>query len=652
MKSVAGAEYLFIRRGTFYFRYKLPKSFIKKDIRISLKTQSLSNAIAIVDCLTPLINSLRILPSLLKISDKLTKEQAIITIKLKMKKQLEYYHIDQILTSEEVAYRDSIQVTNALSRVHLTSDTSSNPNIRTISAKTRVAFSKLCKKYDNLADIYTDESVVNDPELLSLVLYSYKFLTLTDKQSVKNASDNPALDIEIRHIAKMMHLFNSGEENEDDDETLNDDELLSDDELYYSGISTQFEDKIPRIDYLANKYGFETPLSAINYQIFHEKLNSSDFFLKQLTEAVFNKDAVKIRELEHIIQSSFNAHSVISPAAANPVLENNSKLFSQVYQEFLTFKVKKQNLSEKIQKDYARFYEVWSILTEDKAIDLYEPRDIGLFIDQCFDLPKMNVTPYNKMTMQDRVTAEVPDDKRITPKSVQGYYKWLQSVFSFAGKDTIGYIEKTPCRIKRDFTQNKRGPFTNTELKSFEAYALTEETSWKKWSLLLAIYTGARRGELFQLRGADIKQDSDSNLFYILITDEHESQQIKTENARRRIPVHSKLIEYGFLDLISKNKGRLLDGIENRNTITAWFGRLMEKMNVSSTTELAHIRSFHSFRHSFITKIRNESLEPVELYILQQIVGHELSNGGITDNYTHHTAPIAKLSRVVEGFKI
>ena len=133
-----------------------------------------------------------------------------------------------------------------------------------------------------------------------------------------------------------------------------------------------------------------------------------------------------------------------------------------------------------------------------------------------------------------------------------------------------------------------------------------------------------------------------------MITDEHESQKIKTDNARRRIPVHSKLIEYGFLDVFSGTKGRILSGIDNRNTITSWFGRLMSQLEISSITELNHIRSFHSFRHSFITKIRNESRENLDLYILQQIVGHELSNGGITDNYSHQAAPIIKLRRVVE----
>ncbi|MGS0536684.1 DUF6538 domain-containing protein [Pseudoalteromonas sp. SaAl2] len=123
MKSVAGAEYLYIRKGTFYFRYKLPKSFLKKDIRISLNTQDLKQALVIVKYLTPIVNNLISLPLYHKMSDKLQKEQVINAIKLDMKKRLEQHHIDQILASEEVLFKDNLNITNALSRVQITSDT-------------------------------------------------------------------------------------------------------------------------------------------------------------------------------------------------------------------------------------------------------------------------------------------------------------------------------------------------------------------------------------------------------------------------------------------------------------------------------------------------------------------------------------------------
>lgn len=38
-------------------------------------------------------------------------------------------------------------------------------------------------------------------------------------------------------------------------------------------------------------------------------------------------------------------------------------------------------------------------------------------------------------------------------------------VFAFAKRDTVGYIETSPCTIKRDFTANVRGIFDDNELR-------------------------------------------------------------------------------------------------------------------------------------------------------------------------------------------
>jgi len=37
---------------------------------------------------------------------------------------------------------------------------------------------------------------------------------------------------------------------------------------------------------------------------------------------------------------------------------------------------------------------------------------------------------------------------------------------------------------------------------------------------------------------------------------------------------------------------------------------------------------------------------------LQQVVGHELSKGGITDKYTHKSADLRRLNEVVNAFFI
>ncbi len=640
MKAVIGADHLFIRKNVYYFRYKLRNLFYKKDIRLSLKTSKLELALHSMEELSPFINTLKSLPIILRYSDRLVIEKVTKSVILNMKKVLETQDIDRIIKEEEASFIQHHKRLMQASRISVDEELSSESYFPVISDDTRYAFSLLCERHESLNDLLANENFEGKPELLGLVLACVKLSVLKSTRSLEQIFQDETMDQEVRLMAHQ--IFTEQFKNESTkSSSLKSAETLFNFKYSELGVSRT------EINRLVSQYGYQPPNSDEDYRVFHEKLKESRQLLKRYSLTTINKDIVSSREIEALVERE-RSHVANDEKSLN---NNVGKLFSEVYTEFLEHKIVKEKLSNKIQQDYERFYEVWQLLTNDKDITKYEPKDIGLFIDQCFDLPKMNVAPFNKMSMSERISADVPEDKRIAPKSVQGYYKWLQSVFAYASRDTVSYIKRSPCNIKRDFTQNKRGPFTDSELRLLQQYALAESVSWKKWCILLAIYTGARRGELFQLKVEDIKIDSDSSLYYILISDEHEGQKIKTENARRRIPLHPKLIEFGILDMLTQSTGRLLQGVDNRNSITAWFGRIMAKLGIESANELSHTRSFHSFRHSFISKIRNES-PSLDLHLLQQVVGHELSRGGITDNYTHRTAPLKQLQRVVNMYLI
>jgi integrase len=67
----------------------------------------------------------------------------------------------------------------------------------------------------------------------------------------------------------------------------------------------------------------------------------------------------------------------------------------------------------------------------------------------------------------------------------------------------------------------------------------------KRWVMWLCAYSGARSGEITQLRGIDVTQRGD---FYVMkLTPEAGS--IKTGNART-VPLHDHLIEQGFVDFV------------------------------------------------------------------------------------------------------
>tara|TARA_R110001583_G_scaffold281_16_gene2600 strand:+ start:244 stop:1695 length:1452 start_codon:yes stop_codon:yes gene_type:complete len=387
---------------------------------------------------------------------------------------------------------------------------------------------------------------------------------------------------------------------------------------------------------------------SVSYRVLLSKLKSSNDVRDKLLSSIFGGDSIGERELKSLLGLA-PAPQMFTPRELEKPISTKS-LFSQVYAEFLAHKINKDKLTEKMQKSYERLHIVWLAIAVDKSIDTYTPQDIGRFIDRCFELPRMNISPYNKMTWEQRLEVDVPDEDLQSPKSVQQYYKWIMGVFSYAKRDTIAYITVSPCSIKRNFKARTRGIFSDSELTTLLKSAKKERTPWKKWVIYLGVYTGARRGELVQLRKNDVKFDKATDRYYLLITDEHESQNLKTANSKRKIPLHNALVDAGFIKYVENCNDRVFEELTNVEVVTGWMPRNMASLDIPPTNELDHIGSFHSIRHTFITKCMSEP--DVNVNLLQQIVGHEISSFGITSNYTHKVTDIKNLIPIIDGFEI
>lgn len=68
------------------------------------------------------------------------------------------------------------------------------------------------------------------------------------------------------------------------------------------------------------------------------------------------------------------------------------------------------------------------------------------------------------------------------------------------------------------------------------------------------LYTGARLGEIAQLRLDQIIKDEPTKSHFFSITDAAEGQTIKTENSRRKVPIHEDLVKLGFLTYVNQRR--------------------------------------------------------------------------------------------------
>ncbi|ABG39253.1 phage integrase [Paraglaciecola sp. T6c] len=619
MKTVKKLKYLSIRDKNYYFRFNFPRKLLRADIRLSLNTQNLVYALQRIELLKPFTDELKMLATASKGLNLSSLQQRIIGVKENMRKKLTLHDIDTVIGESERNVSNHIHMMDVLSDV----------TVKELSSETL----KL------LADVMlTDDFELMQRKVVSYASMSDSFqrgLSLVAKFAVLRATAGSELEGSAINSANGQGL-------EDISRMIRYNDIPE-----VGSVDTTENLREKETESLLRELGYEYQTGSIAFKVLNKKLANSRYLKNNIALAIINNDVIKERELEELLnKKTRHRYSEKTRKDVKP----HSPLLSEVYKEFLQHKINKENLTLKMQKDYERYWIVWTAIGPDKAINDYLPKDIGIFIDRCFELPKMNKSPYNKMGWEERLNCDVSEDDLVTPKTVQHYYKLLQGVFAYAKKDTVGYIASSPCNIKRDFKQRRRGIYFDEEVRRFITFANTQKVAWKKWSILLGIYTGARRSEIFQLRTEDIKKDSDSGRYYLLITDEHDTQKLKTENAKRRIPLHNDLINYGFLTYVSECDERVLEGISSPETITRWFARVVEQLSIKTINEVGDMRSFHSFRHTFITKIRTEG--EFDLSLLQQIVGHGISKAGITDKYTHGGASIARLGNVIDTFNL
>lgn len=72
------------------------------------------------------------------------------------------------------------------------------------------------------------------------------------------------------------------------------------------------------------------------------------------------------------------------------------------------------------------------------------------------------------------------------------------------------------------------------------------------WIPLIALFTGARLEEIAQLQVDDVRIDAlRGNVPIIRFTDLGDDQALKTDAARRDVPIHKELIKAGLLRFVA-----------------------------------------------------------------------------------------------------
>lgn len=144
------------------------------------------------------------------------------------------------------------------------------------------------------------------------------------------------------------------------------------------------------------------------------------------------------------------------------------------------------------------------------------------------------------------------------------------------------------------------------------------------WLPLLALFTGARMGELAQLLTADVRQDRGRWIIHITREGDH-AKTTKTKGSQRVVPIHPELGRLGFLafhaERVKARDSRLFPEIkpDARGSLAGhysrFFGRYVKRIGVKRDASL----NFHSLRHGFMDSLRRARYRDEEF---QCLIGH------------------------------
>ncbi|KVH47351.1 site-specific integrase [Burkholderia diffusa] len=395
--------------------------------------------------------------------------------------------------------------------------------------------------------------------------------------------------------------------------------------------------------------------------------------LSALQSELLRRDGERLREMHalqaHARTAAIAAHGLghrqavdaLSHATHHTAKAPAGPLLSEVIEAFIAEKKARDRWEPKTEEAKRHGFRLFSqFMTERLG---HEPRTNEIDRSACVAFLELlkKLPPNITKKHADRPLSEIAalDLKPQSPRSINKYVGYVSGLFAWAKEIPTYDIKGNPAyqlSVAEDNKDKKRA-FSDDELISFFSHRHFKERhffhSYYYWLIPMALHTGARLGELCQLRVADFIVDE--GVHCINITDEEDEQRLKNKNAKRLVPIHSFLIEMGLIRYVDTLKFDRQDLLfpeinfahGNSHEASKWFndkGRFSDSCGVTDPNT-----NFHSFRRTFITRATDQKGGGAHLFDVAPLVGHET---GLITGDVYRTVSTEERKITVEKFQL
>lgn len=204
--------------------------------------------------------------------------------------------------------------------------------------------------------------------------------------------------------------------------------------------------------------------------------------------------------------------------------------------------------------------------------------------------------------------------------------------------------------------EEQRQPFSKEEIEKILKSLLSENSGYSdhhKWGALLGVFTGARLNEIAQLYIEDVITRDD-----ILCIDINKkpgtNKRLKTASSKRVVPLHPRLLEYGFVEYFDRIKSSGAERLFPEFTYSKsdGYGRNLGRWTNESLLPRLGIKrkelTFHSFRHTMVHRLTAAGVQQPHV---MAIVGHEQGTTTL-DTYNRAGFPPRLLLSALEQFLV
>jgi integrase len=249
--------------------------------------------------------------------------------------------------------------------------------------------------------------------------------------------------------------------------------------------------------------------------------------------------------------------------------------------------------------------------------DISRERCVDL-IDFIGKLPANGTKKFPKLTLAQSIeVASAEGHKRLAPNTVATYVQNLRAILRWGKRQKFDLDLDTEGLAPKGGAEVERRGLSTMELRTLFAGLLRyrENEPHKFWVPALAAYTGARAGEICQLRTEDVI--TINGILCLNLTRFDRSgravadKRFKNKNSERYVPLHEEIMQAGFVDFVETcdPDDRLFPALiagpkgNYSHNFSKWFGRFMTRIALSDPSLV-----FHSFRHGFRDACRDADI--------------------------------------------